>query len=477
MTTSNPVRVRFAPSPTGYLHVGGARTALYNWLFARKNKGVFILRIEDTDQARSTKEATQAILDGMSWLGMDWDEGPFFQAERLDLYKAAAAKLLAEDKAYHCYCSPEELSAMRKEQESKKQAPKYDGRCRHLTPEQKAAFEKEGRKPVLRFKLPSQGITVVKDMIHGDVKFSNDLLDDFVIYKSDGFPTYNFAVTVDDNDMKITHVIRGDDHLSNTPRQVLLYQALGYVIPVFAHIPMILGKDKARLSKRHGATSVIVYKDMGYLPEAMMNYLARLGWGHGDKEIFTIDELISLFEIEKVNKTSAVFDMDKLNWLNANYIRQKSADELIELTRPFLEKAYPSYGKKDPVWLKKMTAALQERLKTVNECVELSDFFFNDEVAFDQQAFDKQLKAEGAKDILIKLGDKLSAVSPFTKENIEPAFRGLAEELGIKAGKVIHPARVALTGRMDSPPMFDTTELIGKELCLQRIDRAVALIG
>lgn len=471
--------MRFAPSPTGYLHVGGARTALYNWLFAKKNKGIFILRIEDTDKARSTKEAVQAILDGMEWLGMDWDEGPFYQTERLDIYKEYADKLLKEGKAYLCYCTPDELARQRKEAEARKEAPRYSGKCRCLTEAESLKLKAEGRKPVIRFKLPEGGTTVVKDMIRGDVVFENSVLDDFVIYKSDGFPTYNFAAVVDDHLMEMTHVIRGDDHLSNTPRQILLYNALGFELPQFAHIPMIMGKDKARLSKRHGATSVIDYKVLGYLPEAMINYLARLGWGHGDQEIFSFQELIDFFDIEKVNKTSAVFDMDKLNWLNAHYIRQSLPERLIDLTRPFLEKAYPSYSemiktKEGFEHLKKIIVCLQDRMKTINEIVELSDFLFNDEVKFDDASVQKHLKEAGVADILVKLKEGLEKVSPFTKENIEPVFRGLASDLGLKAGKVIHPARVALTGRSDSPPMFDTVELIGKERSLKRLGDAIA---
>lgn len=479
MSSSNKqVRVRFAPSPTGYLHVGGARTALYNWLFAKKNKGIFILRIEDTDRTRSTKEAVQAILDGMEWLGMDWDEGPFYQTERLDIYKEYADKLLKEGKAYLCYCTPEELAQQRKEAEARKEAPRYNGKCRNLTENEGRRMKEGGRKPVIRFKLPEGGTTVVKDMIRGAVVFENCVLDDFVIYKSDGFPTYNFAAVVDDHLMEMTHIIRGDDHLSNTPRQILLYNALGFDLPQFAHIPMIMGKDKARLSKRHGATSVIDYKDMGYLPEAMINYLARLGWGHGDQEIFSQQELIDLFNIEKVNKTSAVFDMDKLNWLNAHYIRQTLPERLIDLTRPFLEKAYTSYSetvktKEGFEYVKKIIVCLQDRMKTINEIVELSDFFFNDEVKYDEASVNKHLKEAGVVDILAKLKEGLEKVSPFTKETIEPVFRDIAKELGVKAGKVIHPARVALTGRSDSPPMFDTVGLIGKERSIRRLGNTI----
>ena len=480
MESSNEkVCVRFAPSPTGYLHVGGARTALYNWLFARKNNGIFVLRIEDTDQQRHNEDAVGAILEGMKWLGMDWDEGPHHQSDRLELYKQHCEKLVSEGQAYFCYCTPEELAAQRKEAEEKKQPPKYSGKCRKLTKEQIQQFEKEGRSRVVRLKSPQEGITVVKDIIRKDVKFENSLLDDFVIQKSDGFPTYNFAVVIDDHLMEITHVIRGDDHLSNTPRQVLLYQAFGFEVPKFAHIPMILGADKARLSKRHGAMSVIEYRNMGFLPEAMVNYLARLGWGHGDQEIFSRQELLELFDIEHVNKTSAVFDIEKLTWMNATYIRQMPAEKLLEHCDKSLENAYPSYKslKNTPEGrerILKIAKCLQERMRTLNDAVPLSDFFFLDEIKFDQTAVEKHLNEEGAKEILAKLAPALEKVEPFTKENIEPVFRDLAKEMGIKAGKVIHPARVALTGRSDSPPMFDTVELIGKENTLKRLKNTIS---
>lgn len=480
MDSSNAkVRVRFAPSPTGYLHVGGARTALYNWLFARKNGGSFILRIEDTDQQRHNEEAVEAILEGMKWLGMDWDEGPHHQSDRLELYSEHCSRLVNEGKAYYCYCTPEELAAQRKEAEEKKLPPKYSGKCRDLTKEQVEGLEKEGKSRVVRLRSPREGMTIVKDLIRKDVKFENALLDDFVIQKSDGFPTYNFAVVVDDHLMGITHVIRGDDHLSNTPRQVLLYQAFGFDVPLFAHIPMILGTDKARLSKRHGAMSVIEYRNMGYLREAMVNYLARLGWGHGDQEIFSAKELLELFDIGDVNKTSAVFDMEKLTWMNATYIRQMPVEQLMEQCDKALGTAYPSYTalKDTPEGMErilKIIKCLQERMRTLNDAVPLSDFFFQDEIKFDQASVDKHLKEPGTKDILSKLAETLKNVEPFTKENIEPAFRSLAAEMGLKAGKIIHPARVALTGRSDSPPMFDTVELIGKETVLKRLRETIA---
>ena len=461
--------------------MGGARTALYNWLFARKNNGVFVLRIEDTDQQRHNEEAVAAILEGMKWLGMDWDEGPFYQTDRLETYKKYCDRLVTEGKAYYCYCSAEELAAQRKEAEAKKQAPKYSGKCRGLSKEQIETFEKEGRNRVVRLKTPQEGITTVKDLIRDDVKFENGLLDDFVIAKSDGFPTYNFAVVVDDHLMEITHVIRGDDHLSNTPRQVLLYQAFGFEIPKFAHIPMILGTDKARLSKRHGATSVIDYREMGFLPEAMVNYLARLGWGHGDKEIFSRQELFEFFEIEDVNKTSAVFDVEKLTWMNATYIRQMAAEKLLEHCDKALEDAYPSYklqknAPKGRERILKIIKCLQERMKTLNDAVPLADFFFLDRIKYDDQSVEKHLKEAGVKEILTKLAKALEPVGPFTKENIEPVFRNLATEMGLKAGKIIHPARVALTGRSDSPPMFDTVELIGKETSLKRLNAVILIL-
>lgn len=476
--SNSKIRVRFAPSPTGYLHVGGARTALYNWLFAKKNKGIFILRIEDTDKARSTLEATQAILDGLKWLGISWDEGPYYQTERINIYKEYADKLIKEGYAYPCFCSSEELAIQRTKAQERKEAPRYSGKCRNLTGDEIASCESKGIPKVYRFKTPKEGFTIVKDLIRKDVKFENNLLDDFVIIKSDNFPTYNFAAVIDDHLMDITHVIRGDDHLSNTPRQILLYEALGFEIPKFAHIPMILGADKTRLSKRHGATSVIIYKDMGYLPEAMINYLARLGWGYKDQEIFSKEGLIELFDIERVHKTSAVFDTEKLNWLNSHYINKSSIERIYSLTKPFLENSYPQYSELDKTSagkekINKIIACLKERMKTIKEIVELSDFFFLDEIDYNKEAVEKHLKAEGVLVILTNLRAALSNISDFTKENIENAFRNLAKDMGIKAGAVIHPARVALTGRSDSPPMFDTVEIIGKDISIKRIDAAI----
>jgi len=474
MSNQEAIRVRFAPSPTGYLHIGGARTALYNWLFAKANKGTFILRIEDTDRTRSTEEAVKAILDGLEWLGINWDEGPdvggefgpYFQTERLKTYTEWVNKLLKEGKAYHCFCTPEELAEQRRVAAEKKEAPKYNAKCRKLSKADAEKQLKAGKVPVIRFRLPEKGVTTVHDLIRGDVNFANEVLDDFVIIKSDGFPTYNFAAVVDDNLMRITHVIRGDDHLSNTPRQILLYQAFGLTPPKFAHIPMIMGQDKARLSKRHGATSVIEYKDLGYLPEAMVNYIARLGWGFKDQEIFSKDELIEKFKVEKVQKTSAIFDFDKLKWLNAQYIKGSSAERITSLAMPFIEKAYPGV---DKAYISRVVKCLQDRLKVITEIVPLSEYFFRDDYRLDPEAKEKYLDKPEVKEIISKLGEKLSKTTPFTRENIEKAFKGLAEELTVKLGEIIHPARALLTGRTESPGIYDVVEVLGKDRTLNRL--------
>ena len=430
MTDQELVRVRFAPSPTGFLHIGGARTALFNWLFVRALKGVFILRIEDTDRTRSTNEAVKAILDGLEWLGLDWDEGPdvggdfgpYFQTERLKTYHEWADRLVKEGKAYYCVCTPEELEEQRRIAIQKKEAPKYGGKCRDRNKKEIEEMTRSGRSKVLRFKLPSNGTTIVHDMIRGDVSFENELLDDFVLIKSDGFPTYNFAAVVDDHLMKISHVIRGDDHLSNTPRQILLYEAFELMPPKFAHIPMIMGPDKARLSKRHGATSVIEYKHMGYLPEAMINYIARLGWGYKDQEIFSRQELIEKFLIEKVQKTPAIFDLTKLNWLNAHYIKNAGLGKISSLAMPFIENAYPGTDRR---YAEKVIRCLLDRMKTIVDVVPLSEYFFTDDFIIDGEVKAKFLYKPGVSDLMPKLNDRLSKCDPFIKENIEKVFKGL----------------------------------------------------
>ncbi|NCO82770.1 MAG: glutamate--tRNA ligase, partial [Nitrospirae bacterium] len=382
------IRVRFAPSPTGHLHIGGARTALFNYLFARHNNGKFILRIEDTDRTRSTEEYIEAIIEGMKWLKLEWDEGPFRQTDRFDVYRSYVDKLLREDKAYYCCCSPEELEQRRKEALAQGKPQKYDGRCRNLTKIQDSRFKIQEKNPAIRFKMPQEGQTVVNDMIRGQVTFKNDQLDDLIIMRSDGTPTYNFTVVVDDVDMKITHIIRGDDHLNNTPKQLHIYKALGYEIPLFAHLPMILGADKARLSKRHGATSVMAYKEMGYLPDALVNYLVRLGWSYGDQEVFTREELIKHFSFENIGKSSAVFNPEKLIWLNSQYIIKSNPEELGELVIPFLESAgIIQKGQQiDRQWLSKAIKTLQERAKTLVELANSLRYYIAEDVEYNEKA-------------------------------------------------------------------------------------------
>jgi glutamyl-tRNA synthetase len=474
------VRVRFAPSPTGALHIGGARTALFNWLFARNQKGKFILRIEDTDRERSTLEANRAIFEGLEWLGLDWDEGPnvggpfgpYHQTERVEIHQKHAQQLLNEGKAYYCFCTPEELDRKRKEAEARKEAPRYDGHCRKLSEAEIKKKVESGIPKVVRFLLPPVGETVVDDLVRGKVVFKNELLDDFVILKSDGFPTYNFACVVDDRLMETTHVIRGDDHLSNTPRQILLYQAFGWALPKFAHIPMILGKDKARLSKRHGATSVIEYSRLGYLPEAMLNYIAKLGWGCGNQEIFSREELIEKFSLAGVNKNPAVFDVEKLNWLNGQYIRKILPERLFDLCEPLLIEAF---GTHDLAYMKKVVTAFHDRLVLIPDIVTLSGYFFKDAFEYDPKGVEKYFKPENSRKILETLKERLGKVDPFTKENIEPVFKQLAAEMNVKLGVIIHPCRLALTGRLETPPMYDVVEILGKEKVLQRLTKCLVL--
>jgi len=466
------IRVRFAPSPTGALHLGGARTALFNWLFARRHQGKFILRIEDTDRQRSTQEDIKAILDGMEWLGLDWDEGPnlggpfgpYFQTERLEIYQKYAQQLLDSGKAYLCFCTPDELAEKRKQAEARKEAPRYDGQCRKLSSAEIEKLKDSKIPRVIRFLMPAGEVTLVSDLIRGKVEFENDVLDDFVIMKSDGFPTYNFAAVVDDHLMEITHVIRGDDHLSNTPRQVLLYQALGWNPPVFAHIPMILGPDKARLSKRHGATSVIEYKTLGYLPEAVFNYIAKLGWGHKDQEVFSRQELTELFSLDGVTKNAAIFNYEKLNWLNGHYIRAALPERIVALCEPLLLEAY---GQQDFNYLSRVVKLFLDRLKLIPEIVPLTEYFFKDDFAFEEKAVNKYLKTEEAPQILKLLKERLSKVEPFARDEIEKVFKALVEELKLKLGNLIHPCRAAVSGRTETPPMYDVLEVLGKEKVLK----------
>jgi glutamyl-tRNA synthetase len=478
----NTVRVRFAPSPTGALHIGGVRTALFNWLFARHHKGTFILRIEDTDQARSTDESIRIIIDGMKWLGMDWDEGPsvlpdgsvkgYRQTERMDIYREYADRLLKEGKAYYCYCSPEELETRRKAAMAAGKPPKYDRTCYGRNE------PIPGRTPVLRFHSTDEGETVVRDLIRGAVTFENKQLDDLIIMRSDGFPTYNFAVVVDDVTMKISHVIRGDDHLNNTPRQVQIYRALGYEPPEFAHLPMILGSDKTKLSKRHGATAVTEYIDLGYLPESLVNYLSRLGWSHGDQEIFSRQELIEKFSLDSVGKAPSVFNPEKLVWLNHHYIQQADHGRLAELVLDLLKKdGVVTEGREpDPAWMNRLVKILTERSHTLVEMKTGAIPFIRDEIVMDEKAKGKHLTPEVAP-LLTELLAVLKPLEPFAHDAIEKAFNDLVTTKGIKLGKLAQPVRVALTGGTVSPGIYDVIEVMGKDKVLKRIEAAVKLIG
>jgi glutamyl-tRNA synthetase len=462
------VRVRFAPSPTGFLHIGGVRTALFNWLFARQQQGVFILRIEDTDQSRSTDESIEAILEGMKWVGLDWDEGPFRQTERMELYRNHAMALLDAGQAYWCVCKADELDARRKEAEAKGQSPRYDGRCRHL------ALTRPTEDAALRFKAPQQGQTVVDDLIKGTVVFDNQVLDDLIILRSNGYPTYNFSVVVDDALMGITHVIRGDDHLTNTPRQVPIFEALGFPVPHFGHLPMILGSDKSRLSKRHGATSIMAYKEMGYLPQAMVNYLVRLGWSHGDQEIFTRQELIDKFAWKNVQTSPAVFNPEKLLWINAEYIKASPPDAVAEALLPLLQAAGLGEQVKavSVSWLAELVVLVKERAKTLVEMVDWVRPYFGQAVTLEEEAAKKFL-TPAIVPVLEKLLARFESSVTFSKQEWERIFKALVEAEGLKMGQLAQPVRVALTGRTASPGLFEVMEVLGRDRTLFRLREAV----
>lgn len=463
------VRVRFAPSPTGYLHIGGVRTALFNWLYARRHHGTFILRIEDTDQSRSTEEAITAILEGMRWVGLDWDEGPYRQTERMELYRDHAMRLFANGQAYWCVCTAEELEERRKEALAKGLQPRYDGRCRErgiVNPTGEAA---------LRFRAPQEGQTVIEDLVKGRVVFDNAVLDDLIILRSNGYPTYNFSVVVDDALMGITHVVRGDDHLTNTPRQVPIFQALGFHVPQFGHLSMILGSDKARLSKRHGATSVLAYRDMGYLPEAMLNYLVRLGWSFGDQEVFSLQEMIEKFSFDNVQKSSAVFNPEKLLWLNAQYIKQSEPKRVAEQLQPFLERAGvgAEAAGKSGEWMERLVLAFRERSQTLEEMAKVAIPYLQADIQMDEAAAKKFLTPAIAP-LLERLADRFAAVPDFDKEGLEAVFKNVIAEAGIKMGELAQPVRVALTGRTASPGLFEVIDLLGRDRTLERLRHAVS---
>jgi glutamyl-tRNA synthetase len=463
------IRTRFAPSPTGYLHIGGARTALFNFLFARHHGGKFILRIEDTDRERSTPEAIQAILDAMQWLELDYDEGPLYQTERYPLYNEKIKELLANGKAYPCTCTPAELDAKRQLAQKEKRKPAYEGTCR---PTEGVIPPLPKDKPyTVRFRSPRDGSTTVRDLIKGDVVFDNRELDDLIIARSDGTPTYNFCVVIDDIEMGITQIIRGDDHLSNTPRQIQLYEALGRELPQFAHVPLILGTDKARLSKRHGATSVTAYRDMGYFPDAVVNYLVRLAWSHGDQEIFSRQELIEQFTLDNVGKSAGVFNPEKFLWVNFQYLKAKPPSRLVEEVIPFIAaKGYPVPQDRD--WLEKMVATLQERAKTLVELVDTAHYYLAEEIIFDEKAAKKFLTRESAAPIA-SLVQKLSALGDFTEAAIERAFTQTLEEHGLQMGALAQPVRVALTGGTVSPGIHDVIAVLGKERTIRRLQSAL----
>jgi len=460
------VRVRFAPSPTGHLHIGSARTAVLNWLYARHTGGKYLLRIEDTDKERSKQEFTDAILAGLKWLGLDWDEEPIYQSPRLSIYKEFAEKLVAEDKAYYCSCTPEELEQMRELALKTGGKPKYDGRCR------KRKDHPPDRPKVVRFKSSGIGVTVVDDVIQGKVSFDNSELDDLIILRSDQTPTYNFSAVIDDHWMNITHIIRGNDHLNNTPRQIQIYQALGYQAPVFAHHPLILGTDRSKLSKRHGATGLLEFQHDGFLPQAMINFLLRIGWSHGDQEIFTMKEMVELFDIKGLNASPGVWNQEKLLWTNGVYIRQTPAAELAELVLPFFkERGYA--GGVDEKFLK-MIALYQVRVQTLLEMVDLSWFLFTDQVEFDEEAKKKFLTPEMA-DALENLAGKISGLDKLDAETLKALFEAVLAEKQIKMKALAQPVRVALTGKTVSPGLFEVIEILGKEKTIDRLKKAAKI--
>ena len=463
------IKTRFAPSPTGYLHVGGARTALYSWLFARHNQGEFVLRIEDTDLERSTPEAIEAIMDGMNWLSLDWNEGPYYQTKRFDRYNAVIDEMLAAGTAYKCYCSKERLEALREEQMAKGEKPRYDGRCRD-SHEHHAADEP----CVVRFRNPQEGAVIFDDQIRGPIEFSNQELDDLIIRRTDGSPTYNFCVVVDDWDMGITHVIRGEDHINNTPRQINILKAIGAQVPVYAHVSMILGDDGKKLSKRHGAVGVMQYRDDGYLPEALLNYLVRLGWSHGDQEIFSVAEMTELFTLDAVSKSASAFNTEKLQWLNHHYINSLPPEYVATHLQWHIEEQ--KIDTRTGPELAKLVGLLGERCKTLKEMAASCRYFYEDFAEFDADAAKKHLRPV-ARQPLEVVRDKLAAISDWTAENVHQAIQSTADELEVGMGKVGMPLRVAVTGAGQSPGLDVTVEAIGRSRSVARIEQALAFIS
>ncbi len=480
-----PVRVRFAPSPTGKPHVGNIRTAMFNWLMARRHGGTLVLRIEDTDVARRVEGAEAAIMDGLRWLGLDWDEGPdvggeygpYYQSERLDLYRQAASRLVEQGDAYYCYCSPERLEDVRKQRAASKETTAYDRHCRDLSPAERAEKEAEGIVPVVRFKVPLEGKTTFNDLIYGDVTFEHATIDDFVLLKSDGYPTYHLANVVDDSAMKISHVIRAEEWISSTPRHLLIYRALGLEPPRYVHHPMILGPDRAKLSKRHGDVSIIDYREHGYLPETMLNFLALIGWSLDDKtEIMTRQELIDSFSLDRIGRTGAVFNKDKLDWMNGVYIRGLDIDDLTQRVLPFLEKGLPPEVKRplDADYIRRMMPLIRERINTLEEAATYADFFFIDTPEYETSLLiGKKMTGETSLEALKAAEERLAQLAAFDHDILEETLRSLAGELGLKAGQLFGLLRTAATGRTATPPLFETMGVLGKERCLKRIKLAI----
>ena len=480
-------RVRFAPSPTGPLHIGGARSALFNYLLARKNGGDFVVRIEDTDRERSSKASEENIFASLKWLGLDIDEtvgmdtpyGPYRQMERLDIYQKYAQQLLDEGKAYYCYCTPEEIEAEREAAMAKGEMPIYSGKCRHLTEEERAQKIAEGRKPVVRFNVPLGNKLMIDDAVRGMVQFESDGVGDFVIVKSDGIPTYNFAVVIDDHFMEISHVIRAEEHLSNTPRQAVLYQAFGWEMPQFAHISLILGEDRKKMSKRHGATSVTQYEELGYLPEAVFNFLALLGWSPGgEEEIMSKEEIIEKFSLDGVAKNPAVFDMEKLKWLNGNYIRQSSVERIVDLAIPYLQReGYLSetVSEENRHWVTLIVQALQEKIHTINEIGDFMHLFVGEDVVIEDEEAKEVLADEDVPTVIKALQEKLAALPEWTADEVKGIFKAISKETGLKGKKVFMPIRVALTGQMHGPDLHFIIPILGKDLVAKRLAKTVNL--
>ncbi len=479
MSPPSEVRVRIAPSPSGFLHVGTARTSIYNWLFARHHKGTFILRIEDTDLERSDPELVEVILEGLRWLGLNWDEQPYYQSKRFEVYPSYAEKLLRQGKAYHCYCPPELLKQKREEAIREKRSVKYDRHCLRLSEEEEKRLEAEAVPKAIRIRIPP-GETKFKDIVYGDLSYDNADLDDFIIMRSDGRPTYNFACVVDDYEMKISHVIRGNDHIPNTYKQLLLYEALGISPPQFAHLPLSLGIDRSKISTRDGAVAITDYRQMGFLPEAMVNFLALLGWSPGDdRELMSTSELIEAFSLERVSQSNPVFDIEKLKWMNGEYIRSKDDNELVPLVAPFLIEAGLTTKLAVEIrweYLKKVAGLLKGRCRLLTDFAELGRYFFTDKFDYDPEGVKKHFSSPECDRRLASLAERFSGLQKFDLQAIEISLRGLAEELGISAAKLIHPTRLATTGMTKGPSLFELLEVLGREEVVKRLKRAVDFI-